>query len=255
MKPLFYGLLVLIALQSCSSKKQLFYVQDISENDDLTFPFSEPLIQPNDILYINIAALVPESVIPYNKPRSNMGNNSNTNENMKLNGYLVSENSLINFPQLGEVSVFQKTVSQLEDFLENKLMVEGHLISPAVTVRHLNHKFTILGDVNSPGTINFTENKLTLLQAIGLAGDLTLQGRRDNILIIREKNSKRSVAHIDLTKSDWLQSEWNYIRSNDVIIVNPNNPKVKSAGFIGNLGTLLSVFSVILSTTLIILSL
>lgn len=255
MKSFFYVLLALIMLQSCSTKKQILYVQDIGENDNLTFAFTESVIQPNDILNITVGALVPETAIPYNKLNINGANNSNSIENMKLNGYLVSEDFFINFPQLGDISVAEKTVSQLEDYLENKLMSEGHLISPTVSVRYLNNKFTILGDVNSPGTINYTENKLTLLQAIGLAGDLTLQGRRDNILMIRETNSKRSVTRIDLTKSDWLQTEWNYIRPNDVIVVNPNNPKIKSAGFIGNLGTLLSVFSVILSTTLLILSL
>ena len=255
MKSLFYALLALIMLQSCSTKKQILYVQDIGENDNLTYAFSEPLIQPNDILNITIGALVPETAIPYNKMRFGGGNNSNSTEAMKLNGYLVSEDFIINFPQLGDISVAEKSISQLEDYLEHKLTSEGHLVLPTVSVRYLNSKFTVLGDVKSPGTINYTENKLTLLQAIGLAGDLTLQGRRDNILMIREENSKRSVAYINLTKSDWLQTEWNYIRPNDVIIVNPNNPKVKSAGFIGNLGTLLSVFSVLLSTTLLILSL
>ena len=255
MKSLFYALFALIMLQSCSTKKQILYVQDIGENDNLTYAFTEPLIQPNDILNITIAALVPETAIPYNKMRFGGGNNSNSTEAMKLNGYLVSEDFIINFPQLGDISVAEKSISQLEDYLKHKLTSEGHLVSPTVSVRYLNNKFTVLGDVNSPGTINYTENKLTLLQAIGLAGDLTLQGRRDNILMIREENSKRSVAHIDLTKSDWLQTEWNYIRPNDVIIVNPNNPKVKSAGFIGNLGSLLSVFSILLSTTLLILSL
>ncbi len=255
MKPLFYGFFALIMLQSCSTKKQILYVQDVGKNENLTYAFSESIIQPNDILNITVGALVPETAIPYNKLRTGGGNNSNSIETMKLNGYLVSQELTISFPQLGDISVAQKTVSQLENYLKNKLITDGHLNAPTVTVRHLNSKFTILGDVNSPGTINFTEKKLTLLQAIGLAGDLTLQGRRDNILIIREVDLKREVTHIDLTKSDWLQTEWNYIRPNDVIIVNPNNPKVKSAGFIGNLGTLLSVFSIILSTTLLILSL
>ena len=252
MKPFFHVLLALIMLQSCSTKKQLLYVQDIGENDNPTFAFSEPVIQSNDILNITVGALVPETAKPYNKLETIGESNSNSIESMKLNGYIVSEDFFINFPQLGDISVAEKSISQLEDYLEDKLISEGHLVSPTVSVRYLNNKFTILGDVNSPGTINYTENRLTLLQAIGLAGDLTLQGRRDNILMIREENSKRSVTHIDLTKSDWLQTEWNYIRPNDVIIVNPNNPKIKSAGFIGNLGTLISVISILLSTTLLL---
>lgn len=255
MKSTFIGLCLFAILQSCSTKKQILYVQDIVDNENSTFTFTESIIQPNDILDINITALVPEAAIPYNKSRTGGSNNANSIENMLLNGYLVSENLTIKLPQLGDVSVAEKTVSQLEDYLENKLISDGHLNSPAVSVRYLNSKFTILGDVNSPGTINYTEKKLTLLQAIGLAGDLTLKGRRDNILMIREINSKRSVTHIDLTKSDWLQTEWNYIRPNDVIIVNPNNPKIKSAGYIGNLGTFISVFSSLLSLTLLFIRL
>ena len=245
-------LLILILLQSCSTKKQLFYVQDVSDGENSILAFSEFLIQPNDILNITVGALVPETVIPYNKSISG-GANSNSIELMKLNGYLVSQELTINFPQLGEISVSQKTTSQLEEYLKNKLIAEGHLSAPTVTVRLLNSKFTVLGEVNNPGTFDYSENRLTLLQAIGVAGDLNLQGRRDNIVMIREINSKRTVTNIDLTKSDWLQTEWNYIRPNDVIIVYPNAPKVKSAGFIGNLGTFISVISILLSTTLLII--
>ena len=252
MKPFFYALLALIMLQSCSSKKQLFYVQDLSNNENLTLSFSESLIQPNDILKITVGALVPETAIPYNQSTS-VGGNSSSVESMKLNGYLVSQELTINFPQLGEVSVSQKTTSQLEKYLKNKLITEGHLNTPTVSVRLLNSKFTVLGEVNNPGTFDYSENRLTLLQAIGIAGDLNLQGRRDNIVMIREINSKRTVTNIDLTKSDWLHTDWNYIRPNDVIIINPNNSKVKSAGFIGNLGTLISVISILLSTTLLLI--
>jgi len=251
MKPLFIGLFTFVLLQSCSTKKQLFYLQDVGDSENSMFAFSEPLIQPNDILNISVGALVPETVIPYNKSTSGGGNSSSI-ESMKLNGYLVSQELTIKFPQLGEISVSQKTTSQLEEYLKNKLIAEGHLNTPTVTVRLLNSKFTILGEVNTPGTFNYSENRLTLLQAIGIAGDLSLYGRRDNIVMIREINSKRIVTNIDLTKSTWLQTEWNYIRPNDVIIVNPSEPKVKSAGFIGNLGTLISVISILLSTTLLL---
>lgn len=251
MKPFFLGLLTFAILHSCSSKKQLFYVQDLENNENSIFEFSEALIQANDILNISVGALISETVIPYNKS-SAAGTNLSSIESMKLNGYLVSQELTINFPQLGTISVSQKTTTQLEVYLKNRLMSEGHLKNPTVTVRLLNSKFTVLGEVNSPGTFNYSENRLTLLQAIGIAGDLKIQGRRDNIVMIREIDSKRSVANIDLTKSDWIQTEWNYIRPNDVIIVYPNEPKVKSAGFIGNLGTFISVFSVILSTTLLL---
>ena len=251
MKRSLIGVVILLVLYSCSSKKQLFYVQDLENNENSIFEFSEALIQANDILNISVGALASESVVPYNKS-SVAGTNLSSIEAMKLNGYLVSQELTINFPQLGAISVFQKTPAQLEVYLKNRLISEGHLKNPIVTVRLLNSKFTVLGEVNKPGTFNYSENRLTLLQAIGIAGDLSLHGRRDNIVMIREIDSKRTITNIDLTKSDWIQTEWNYIRPNDVIIVYPNQPKVKSAGFVGNVGTAVTVVSVLLSTIILL---
>ena len=103
-----------------------------------------------------------------------------------------------------------------------------------------------------PGSYNFTESKLTLLQAIDLAGDLTINGQRKNIKLNREIDQKRTVFHIDLTASDWINSESYYIYLNDVIIIDPNNTKVKSAGLVGNVGTVLTVASVLLSTIILL---
>jgi polysaccharide export outer membrane protein len=171
---------------------------------------------------------------------------------MRLEGYEVSEALTIEFPQLGILSVQSQTPIQLATAIKQRLELEGHLIRPTVNVRLLNAKFTVLGEVVRPGTYNFTESKLTLLQAIGLAGDLTINGQRKNIKLIREIDQKRTVFHIDLTASDWMNSESYYIYPNDVIIIDPNNTKVKSAGLVGNVGTVLTVASVLLSTIILL---
>ena len=110
-----------------------------------------------------------------------------------------------------------------------------------------------MGEVNSPGTYDFTEQNITLLQAIGYAGDLAIGGKRKEVLLIREENGIRQQTTIDLTSTKWFDSPYYFIKQNDIIYVNPSGPVIKSAGYIGNLGTFLSVFSLALSTVLLII--
>ena len=129
---------------------------------------------------------------------------------------------------------------------------KGFLKNPVVVCRLLNAKFTVLGEVKSPGTYTFFENNLTLLQALGLAGDLTINGIRKKVTIIRTENGVQTYGTIDLTKSDWFKSPFYFVKPNDVIIVDPNTAKVKSAGIINNPGNFISILSVILTSIILI---
>ena len=189
--------------------------------------------------------------MPYNKV-SLVNNLGNSLQLLQLNGYLVSTNKTINFPVLGEISVAEKTSQGLEKYLQNLLKSGGHLINPRVTVRLLNSKVTILGEVRNPGTFTFTEKNISLLQAIGLAGDLTIDGNRKNIIVIRESNGQRITTKLDLTSASFLVSPYQNIQPNDVIIVNPNSKKVTSAGLVESISTVLSIASILLSTIILI---
>lgn len=235
---------------SCVSKKEVLYIQDVDAYADAAIPYTNAKIQPNDVLRISVGALVAESAIPYNKISNSVGGVSV--ELMQLEGYLVSENLTLSFPVLGQLSVAEKTTQQFAEFLKMKLEDEGHLKNPSVDVRLINAKVTVLGEVNQPGTFNFTEQNISLLQALGYAGDLTINGERENVIVMRDEDGVRQITHINLTTGDWLDGPYNFIKPNDVIIVNPNNPKVKSAGFIGNTGTLISVISILLTTVVLI---
>ena len=131
--------------------------------------------------------------------------------------------------------------------------IKDQIKNPSVIVRVINSKFTVLGEVRSPGTYEFSEQNITLLQAIGYAGDLTIGAKRKGVLIIREDNGIRQQAIIDLTSTKWFDSPYYYVKQNDIIYVNPSGPVIKSAGYIGNLGTFLSVFTLALSTILLII--
>tara|TARA_R110000787_G_scaffold59922_3_gene135813 strand:- start:7010 stop:7774 length:765 start_codon:yes stop_codon:yes gene_type:complete len=251
MKIKFLGLLLLVFLQSCKSKKEVLYMQDINAFNNTELKYTNPSLQPNDILKITVGALVPETAIPYNRINQSMAQ-TNTLEMMQLEGYLVSLDQTITFPILGAISVANKTIVQLETDLINRLESGGHLVNPSVNIRLLNAKVTILGEVKMPGTYTFTENNINLLQAFGLAGDLTINGERNDVVLIREIDGVRTIAHFDLTKSDWLESPYYLIKPNDVIMVNPNGSKVKSAGFFGNASSFVAIASLVLSTIILI---
>ena len=239
-----------ILFQSCGIKKNIFYLQDLNTLNISKVSTFHNILNENDILKIDVTSLEMKASEPYNKIlyQNNLGNL----DLMLLGGYLVSKNKTINFPVLGIISVAGKTIEELENDLKERLEKEGHLINPNVTVRLLNAKFTILGEVNTPGTYTFTEKNISLLQALGMSGDLTIDGNRKDVILIREINGERITTILDLTSANWLNSPYQNIHPNDVIIVNPNSKKVTSAGLIGNISSMLSIASIVLSTIILI---
>ncbi|OZV69393.1 polysaccharide biosynthesis/export family protein [Winogradskyella aurantia] len=242
---------MLVLFCACATKKEILYLQDIDTQKEAAISYSNPTLQPNDVLRIDVGALNPESAIPYNLPTNNNQGGGNV-QFLQLQGYLVSPDYTINFPVLGEISVAQLTTPELERHLKQRLEDENHLIAPSVNVRLLNAKVTVLGEVNAPGTYSFTEQNITLLQALGYAGDLTINGVREDVVVMRDEKGVKQITHIDLTTSDWMNGPYYFVRPNDVIVVNQNNPKVKTAGYIGNIGTLLSVVTITLTLTLLL---
>jgi polysaccharide export outer membrane protein len=239
--------LVILLFYSCASKKEIILFQDIKESAQDQVVYALPKIQVNDILDIKISALNPETAIPYNSLSASL-NTVPSIELMKLQGHLVSAEGKITLPILGAMSVAGKSTAELEQELSTNLESNGHLKKPTVAVRILNAKVTILGEVDKPGTYNYTEQTITLPQALGYAGDITIEANRKVVLLIREENGIRNYHKIDLTQSDWFASPYYTLKQNDIIYVYPNNVKVKSAGFIGNTGTVLSVISILLTS-------
>ncbi len=248
-KSIFCLSIILLTLSSCVSKKNILYFQDADKYSSQNITKLEYKIQANDILSITITSLIPETAEPYNSIAGNTGSSNNVNiESMKLRGYLVSNIGNIEMPVLGTITVKNKTIFQLTKEIKNLLEQGGHIEKPGITIRVLNSKVTILGEVNSPGTYSFTEQYISLPQALGYAGDLTISGKRKDILLIRESEGMRTVTHIDLTTANWMNDSKYTIQPNDVIIVNPNTKKTQTGGYnIGDLGTLLSISSFLIS--------
>jgi polysaccharide export outer membrane protein len=249
-KLLLYYFITLTLFQSCVSKKEMLYLQDIASYNNTDVTYNNHTLQVDDILKISVGALMPEAALPYNNVTggSVVANNVDI---MKLDGYLVSQNSTINFPVLGELSVKEKTIKDLENDIKKLLVDGGYLLNPNVTVRLLNAKVTILGEVQRPGTFSFTENNISLLQALGLAGDLTINGSREDVVVLRYIDGVQTTARINLTSSSFLGGPYQMIKPNDVIVVNPNSAKLKTAGYVGNISAILGITSIILTSILL----
>ena len=225
---------------------------DIDAYSPIELSNTDHTLQVDDILDISVGALIPEAAIPYNKIGSGISERINDIESRKLEGYLVSQDKTINFPVLGIISVADKTTNTLEKELKERLELGGYLIDPTVKVRLLNAKVTLLGEVKVPGTYSFTENNISFLQALGLAGDLTINGNRKDIILIRNVDGIQSANHLNLTSANWLNGPLERIKPNDVIVVNPNGAKIKSAGFFGNASSFVAIASLLISTIVLI---
>ncbi|WP_348825374.1 polysaccharide biosynthesis/export family protein [Flavobacterium aestuarii] len=248
--PLLIIILLLFILQSCTTKKAMLYVQDIDSYTNSPLNYSTTKIQPNDILKIDVGDLNPLVAAPFNM---NGGSSSQQSiENMRLEGYLVNPQGNITMPILNEIQVGGLTPAAAESTIKGRLINEGYLVNPTVMVRVLNNKFTILGEVNKPGVIPFQEESISLLDAIGLAGDLTYSAIRKDVKLIRELDGKRIVYHVDLTTASWISNPNFRIRQNDVIIVTPNKLKVNSGGLIKDPIQLLGLTASILALFLVI---
>jgi polysaccharide export outer membrane protein len=245
-----------LVIFSCTTRKEIVYFRDIdTSNIENLDKYNEHLkINVNDILNINVRTLNPQASLQFSQSsiggQGGQGGGGMRADLLKISGYLVHQDGTIDFPQIGSIDVKGKSTREVQKLLESKL--KKFLKNPIVSVRVINYKFTILGEVRAPGTYEILEENFTLLQALGMAGGLTINGKRKNILIIRHQDGERITKRIDLTTTEWMNSPFYFVKQNDQIYVEPNNPQVKRAGYVTDIGTALSVLSVILSVTVII---
>lgn len=229
--PLFYLLLGTLLLVSCVNTKKVVYFNNVK---DTTFYSGniekQNLIEPNDILGITISSLNAEASAAFNLQNNNISRATTvTGSNTESGGYLVNSDGTIELPMLGTIKAAGFTKSQLKDNITDLILKRKLLIDPIVDIRYLNYEVTVLGEVAKPTVITVPSEKISMLKAIGLAGDLTIYGKRDNVLLIREENGKKTTRHIDLNSSNFFNSPYYYLQPNDVIYVEPNKNKASTA--------------------------
>jgi polysaccharide biosynthesis/export protein len=225
-------ILIVANLSSCVNYKKAVYFTDITEGI-IKSPNTAPtsLIQNNDLLSISVSSLNPEASAIFNPPNiPNMVTASAGGTTTQSIGYLVKGDGNIQFPILGEIKAAGTTKDQLENTIRQTLVNKKLLIDPIVTIRYLNFRVTVLGEVGKPSVINVPNERISVLEAIGLAGDLTIYAKRDNVLLIREEAGQKITKRLNLNSADLFSSSYYYLKSNDVIYVEPGKAKVENSG-------------------------
>lgn len=234
MRKTIFILFSIFIFTSCSTRKQIVYFQDIEKirNFDTLEQF-EPKIEINDILRIYVSSINPEVVVPFQQnTRSRSGSNSGGGNDDVLAGYLVDSDGNIQFPVLGEISVVNKSRGDLEEYLTKEL--REYVTDAVVQVRIVNFKVTVMGEVGGEGVVEVPDERISVPEVLAMAGGITYNGKRDNILVIRNDNGKVSHGRVDITDADIFENPFFYLKQNDIVYVEPTYRQVKSAGFITN---------------------
>lgn len=228
---LFFIISVVGIFSSCANTKRLRYFQDLPESPiaaDLAIAkYNEPYIQPDDILSININTIDPEATTSINNRNGGYSNAGVVQPGSvaSTSGYLVDKDGFVDVPILGKIKLAGLTTVQARDAVRTKSL--SSFKNPVVDVRFSNFKITVIGEVNRPASYIIPNEQVTLLDAIGYAGDLTVYGKRENVLLIRKDASGKNLSvKLDMTKKNTLNSPYFYLRQNDVIYVEPNKTKV-----------------------------
>ena len=249
-----------IFLAGCSSYKKVPYMQDPETVNAYgkEIPLYDAKIMPKDLLSITVNTTDPQAAAPFNltvqSPLNAGTTNMYTTTQPTLQQYLVNNQGEIDFPVLGKLKVGGLTKNEAESMIREKL--QPYLKeTPIVTVRMANYKISVLGEVNKPGTFTVSNEKVNVLEALAMAGDMTVYGVRDNVKLIREDaQGKRQIVMLDLTKSDLVLSPYFYLQQNDILYVTPNQTKARNSD-IGNTTTIaISATSILVSIASLIVN-
>lgn len=250
-------LLALLILSSCGSRQDIIYFQDEplteaisnqNSNFDLRF-------KTDDLLTIVVSADDPVVVAPFNLNVVSTNNSViDAQGTLKMQTYLIDSNGNIEFPTLGTIKLAGLTRSEANTLLKEKLGVYFKADSPPiVNIRLANFTVTVLGEVKNPGTYTLQDEKISIPEALGLAGDLTIYGKRDNVKLIREVDGQKKFATIDLTSVNVLNSPNYYLTQNDVIYVEQNNARVRASSYNQNNGIIISAIGTIATIVAILI--
>ncbi|MGN6568566.1 MAG: polysaccharide biosynthesis/export family protein [Flavipsychrobacter sp.] len=263
----------IIGSSSCGNVKKIPYFKDVPDtlshgtySVDLT-PYKEPLIQSNDILNITIETIDPRATeifqigsglsgAPTTTSTASMsggigGASMGVASNNMSSGYLVDQQGYVDMPLVGKVKIGGLTTTQARDLIEQKATV--YYKDPVVNVRFANFTFTLLGEVTRPGRYTVNNEKISLIDAVGMGGDLTPYGKRYNVMLVREENGKKVFARYNLNSTDVFQSPYYYLRQNDIVYVEQNRAKARSST-VDQTSTLYITYAVSIITLLLAFS-
>ncbi|MDM1072170.1 polysaccharide biosynthesis/export family protein [Empedobacter brevis] len=240
----FLCIISLLAITACGSRKEIVYFQN---QEQLTTSFEQyiPKIQPTDQLAIVISAADVAAAAPFNQ-LSTIQTTTNSNSLSPYSPtYTVDEHGNISLPLVGSIKLAGLTRSQAIETIKEK--VSKYVVNPGVNVNFVNFRISVLGEVTRPGSFIVPTERITLLDALGMAGDLTIKGKRENVTVIRESNGVKERHMVDLTSESALNSPVYYLAQNDVVYVEPNSAQVAASKFTPNYTLWISMAGVIIS--------
>ena len=249
----FTCLITIFLLASCQSYKKVPYLQDVEvmEQTAQQENLYDAKIMPKDLLTIVVSCTSPELAVPFNltvaSPASVVTGNSQLTVQPVLQPYLVDNEGKINFPVLGELKVGGLTKREAEQLIIDKLKPYIKE-TPIVTVRMVNYKISVIGEVARPGTFTISNEKVNLLEALAMAGDMTVYGLRDDIKLIREDaNGRQEIVTLDLNKAETILSPYYWLQQNDIIYVTPNKAKARNSDIGSSTSLWFSATSILIS--------
>jgi len=244
-----------IILSSCASRKDVVYFQGVdtvamdSINKNSNY---SPILKPDDQLSIIVSSIDGEAALPFNLPAASVNiTGLNATGNPQIQAYLIAQDGTIEFPQLGRLHLAGLTRLQAIDLFKTKLA--PFLNDPVVTIQIVNFKVSVLGEVKKSGTFPVKNERITVIEALGLAGDTSLWGLRNNVLVIRETENGKQFVRVDLTSPEMFTSPVYYLQQNDVVYVEPNKPKINNSATSATTGIIISITSLAITVISILL--
>jgi len=258
-KRLFVTALFGVLFTSCASREKLAYYQDIKNLPSSEMTNYNPTLKADDLLLIFISSPDPELSTPFNLSTislaggvtAGVSNVENPGGQIRYQTYLIDNNGFIQFPVIGNIKL--GGLSREEALQTMKTALKKYIQEPIVNLRILNYKVTVQGEVARPGTFSSLTERITLPEAISMAGDMTIYGKRDNVLIIRETNGQKTYNFVDMTKSEFINSPFYYLSQNDLVVVEPNKTKMNASAVGPNISVILSSVSLLITVVALLL--
>ena len=254
MKKISIIILATILITSCGTKEDIVYFNGVSSKDNIVGIDSySPTYHIDDELVIVVNALDPEAARPFNQTSVSYTDDiRNSYGRERVQSYIIDSDGNINFPVLGEIKLSGLNREQATKLIEDKLT--DYIKDPIVNIRTLNYKITVLGEVNRPGSYTTPNERITLIEALALAGDMTIYGERENVLVIQDYDGKKTYTRVNLKSQELFESPVYYLSQNDVVYVEPNKTQAKSSSIGPSTGVIFSALGVLISTTALIIT-
>jgi polysaccharide export outer membrane protein len=254
MKKIFYLLFAVLLLASCASKDDVVYFNGINLTDNITgIDTYMPVYHNNDELIIIVNAIDAEAARPFNLFAASFNNDISVARGQeRLQTYIVDSEGNIDFPVLGKLKIAGLSRDQATNMMVEKL--KEYIKDPIVNIRTVNYRITVLGEVNRPGTYTATNERITLIDALGLAGDLTIYGERENVLVIHDYDGEKTFTRVNLKDKNLFDSPAYYLSQNDVVYVEPNNTRARNSSIGAATGVTISIVGILISVATLVVT-